>query len=61
MLLFTFTPPPTPQHTPTPCPACNSDEGLPLYATSRSQYYRCTCCRQIWGHSDNHHPAPTAA
>ena len=36
MPLFTFAPPPAPQHTPTPCPVCHSDEGVPLYATSRS-------------------------
>ncbi len=62
MPLFTFTPPPTPEHTPTPCPACHSDVGVPLYATSIAQYYRCTSCRQIWAsHSDNDHPAPAAA
>ena len=37
MPVFTFTPPPSPEHTPSPCPVCNSQEGLPLYATSLAQ------------------------
>ena len=61
MPLFTFAPPPTPEQTPSPCPVCHSDEGVPLYATSRSQYFRCTSCRQIWAHTDSDHPAPAAA
>ena len=61
MPLFTFTPPPSPEQTPTPCPVCHSHEGLPLYATSRSQYYRCVSCRQIFGHTNNEDPAPAAA
>ena len=58
---FIFTPPPTPEHTPSPCPVCHSEEGVPLYATSRAQYYRCTSCRQIWAYTDSDHPAPAAA
>jgi transposase-like protein len=60
MPLFTFNPPPSPEHTPAPCPVCHSDEGVPLYATSRAQYFRCTSCRQIWAHTDSDHPAPAA-
>lgn len=61
MPVFTFTPPPDPEHTPTPCPVCHSQEGLPLYETSRAQYYRCPSCRQIWSHTDTDHPTPAAA
>jgi hypothetical protein len=57
---FTFAPPPAPEHTPEPCPVCQSDVAVPLYATSRAQYYRCTSCQQIWAHTGSDHPAPAA-
>ena len=60
MPLFTFAPPPVPEHAPEPCPVCHSDLAVPLYATSRSQYFRCASCRQIWAHTDTNHPAPAA-
>jgi len=58
---FTFAPPPLPEHTPEPCPVCHADVALPLYATSRAQYYRCTTCHQVWAHTSSDHPAPAAA
>jgi hypothetical protein len=57
---FTFAPPPAPEHTPVPCPICQSDVAVPLYATSLAQYYRCTTCQQIWTHTGSDHPAPAA-
>ena len=57
---FTFAPPPAPEHTPAPCPVCQSDVAVPLYATACAQYYKCTSCQQIWAHSGSDHPAPAA-
>ena len=49
MPLFTFNPPPSPEHTPARCPVCHSDEGVPLYATSCASTLPHPC-RQI-GHT----------
>jgi hypothetical protein len=46
--MFGFTPPAAPETTPTPCPHCANAEAIPLYATARTEYFRCARCQQIW-------------
>jgi len=46
--MFAFTPPPTPETTPTPCPHCQHPESVALYATARTEYFRCISCHGIW-------------
>jgi len=46
--MFAFTPPPAPETTPTPCPQCASHEAISLYATARTEYFRCVQCHQVW-------------
>jgi Zn ribbon nucleic-acid-binding protein len=61
--MFGFTPPPTPQEAPVPCPHCAGREAIALYATTRTEYLRCVACRQVWtvSHDDDHAPVPAAA
>jgi hypothetical protein len=47
-VMFAFTPPATPEPTPTPCPHCQHPEGIAMYATAVTEYFRCVRCRQIW-------------
>jgi hypothetical protein len=53
--MFRFAPPPAPQTAPTPCPQCHGQEAIPLYATARTEYYRCVQCRHWWSvtHEDS--------
>lgn len=46
--MFGFTPPATPQQTSHACPHCESHDAIALYATTRTEYFRCVHCRQVW-------------
>ncbi len=46
--MFGFTPPATPQTAPTPCPECHSLLAIALYATQRTEYFRCVQCHHVW-------------
>jgi hypothetical protein len=54
--MFGFTPPPTPETTPTPCPHCASHEAIALYATARTEYFRCVRCSEVWTITHDQHP-----
>ena len=56
--MFRFTPPPSPQPTPTPCPQCQACEGVAVYATVRTEYFRCIQCQQVWEVRDGGTAAP---
>ena len=60
-VMFGFAPPPAPQVAPTPCPVCQAREAIPLYATARTEYFRCVECRHVWTLSHDHTPAQAAA
>jgi hypothetical protein len=59
--MFAFTPPPMPQEAPVPCPHCAAREAIVLYATARTEYFRCERCRQIWTVSRDHEHSPLPA
>ena len=46
--MFAFTPPPAPETTPTPCPQCTCPQAIAIYATARTEYFRCVGCGGIW-------------
>ena len=46
--MFAFPGPPSPEHTNTPCPTCGGDLGVAIYATARTQYWRCVNCTATW-------------
>jgi Zn ribbon nucleic-acid-binding protein len=46
--MFGFTPPATPQTAPLPCPQCHSLLAIAMYATQRTEYFRCVQCRHVW-------------
>jgi hypothetical protein len=46
-VMFGFTPPATPQTAPTPCPECNGLLAIALYATLRTEYFRCVQCHHV--------------
>jgi hypothetical protein len=59
--MFGFAPPPAPQAAPTPCPQCQAREAISVYATARTEYFRCTHCRNVWTVSRQDGPAAAAA
>ena len=42
--MFVFPGPPSPEHVNTRCPTCGGDIAVPMYATARTQYWRCVNC-----------------
>ena len=46
--MFAFTPPAAPETAPTPCPHCDHTQAIALYATARTEYFRCARCHQVW-------------
>jgi hypothetical protein len=46
--MFTLPPPRTPEPPPTPCPRCQAQQAIAMYATSRVQWHRCVCCGEVW-------------
>jgi Zn ribbon nucleic-acid-binding protein len=59
--MFGFAPPPSPEPAPTPCPQCGAAEAIRLYATVRTEYFRCVCCRLIRSVTRDDHDTPAAA
>lgn len=57
--MFGFLPPPTPQAAPTPCPRCAAGQAVSLYATARTEYFRCVSCEHIWNVTQEEDPAPS--
>ena len=58
--MFGFTPPATPQTAPTPCPQCHSLLAIALYATMRTEYFRCVECRSVRSVTHDEHESPRA-
>ena len=59
--MFGFAPPPAPQTVPTPCPGCHSSEAVSLYATARTEYFRCVRCQTVWPVTRGDHAPHVAA
>ena len=59
--MFGFTPPAAPETPPTPCPHCSNTLAIPLYATARTEYFRCARCQQVWTVTHDQQPTPTVA
>ena len=55
-MMFIPPPPRAPQVPPTPCPGCQAQYAVQLYATSLVEYYRCERCRQVF--AAPHHDEP---
>jgi hypothetical protein len=59
--MFAFTPPAMPEPTPTPCPHCENAISLAVYATARTEYFRCARCHEVWTLIHDRDCAPQSA
>ena len=53
--MFSFPEPPPPQELRESCAACGSTTAIPVYATSKVQYFRCVSCRAIIAFENERH------